>query len=171
MTPSDWIITHCPPVPPGGTALDVACGNGRHAQFLVDAGWQVTVTDRDVSGVIDMQDHLEVIKTDLEAAPWPLPERQFDLVVVTNYLHRPLFADLQRAVRPGGWLLYETFMQGNEAFGQPRSPQFLLRPDELRDVFADWQFIAFDQGQKIRQGPPVSSCVIQSITVRKPELP
>jgi len=74
--------------------------------------------------------------------PWPLPARRFAGIVVTNYLHRPLLPILAESLLPGGILIYETFAQGNEAFGRPSNPDFLLRPNELIDVFVQALTIA-----------------------------
>ena len=97
----------------------------------------VTAVDRDVS---DLPDHsnIERLKADLEdGSPWPLPDRRFGGVVVTNYLHRPLMPQLLEAVAPGGVLLYQTFMEGNERFGKPSRPEHLLRDGELLELVRD----------------------------------
>lgn len=73
-------------------------------------------------------------QSDLEHGPWPLAGLQFDGVIVTNYLHRPLFPRILDALSPTGLLVYETFAAGNERFGKPTNPDFLLRPGELLDV-------------------------------------
>ena len=88
------------------------------------------------------------LRADLEdGSPWPLPGEQFQGIVVSNYLHRPLFAPIERALAPGGVLLYETFMQGNERYGRPSNPAFLLAPGELWRAFGGLQVIAFEQGR------------------------
>lgn len=118
----------------GVPVLDVAAGHGRHSRFFVDRGHPVTAIDRDTS-VLDPQPDLEIVQADLEnGSPWPLGNRTFGAVVVTNYLHRPLMPDLLGALAPGGVLLYETFMVGNERFGRPSRPEFLLRDGELLDL-------------------------------------
>ena len=71
----------------------------------------------------------------------------FDGIVVTNYLHRPLFAPIAAALMPNGVLIYETFAAGNERLGRPRNPDFLLRPGELLDAFAELTLLAFEQGE------------------------
>ena len=71
---------------------------------------------------------------DIEAAAWPYAGRTFGAIVVTNYLHRPLFPHLLAALAPGGVLIYETFALGNERYGRPANPDFLLKPGELLDV-------------------------------------
>ncbi|HRQ82283.1 MAG TPA: SAM-dependent methyltransferase, partial [Azospirillaceae bacterium] len=103
-------------------------------------GRSVVAVDQDVGGLTDLagRPEVEIVAADLEnGAPWPLPpERRFSAVIVTNYLHRPLFPILTQALAPGGLLLYETFAVGNERFGRPRNPEFLLRPGELLEVAA-----------------------------------
>ncbi len=80
---------------------------------------------------------VEILRADLEdGSPWPLGDRQFDGIIVTNYLHRPLFARLAGALGPGGILIYQTFGVGNERLGKPSNPNFLLRPGELLEVAA-----------------------------------
>ncbi|MBI3199365.1 MAG: class I SAM-dependent methyltransferase [Rhodospirillales bacterium] len=114
--------------------LDLAAGNGRHTRFFAGRGHPVTAIDRDVSGLA-AAGTVEVIAADLEdGSPWPLPGRLFGAVVVTNYLHRPLFPHLFAALQPGGVLLYETFMIGNERFGKPSRPEFLLKDGELLEL-------------------------------------
>ena len=132
--PSPWIVQWAGLVPPDATVLDVAAGGGRHTRFFVDRGHQVTAIDRDVSALA-AQPNIEIVQADLEdGSPWPLPGRTFGAIVVTNYLHRPLFPALLDALAPGGVLLYETFMEGNERFGRPKQPEFLLKDGELLEI-------------------------------------
>ena len=134
MTVSSWIATWAGLVPPGVAVLDVAAGNGRHTRFFAERGHPVTAIDREVSGLA-AADNIEVVAADLEdGSPWPLAGRTFGAVVVTNYLHRPLFPHLFAALQPGGVLLYETFMIGNERFGKPSRPEFLLNDGELLEL-------------------------------------
>src|SRR6516225_6685908 len=132
--PSDWIVRWTPLLPPGAQVLDVACDHGRHAHWLARAGHRVTAIDREAALLAPLSGLAETLQADLEAAPWPLPGRRFDAVVVTNYLWRPLFPALKDAVAPGGLLIYETFAQAHAALGRPRRPEFLLRQGELIDL-------------------------------------
>ena len=134
MTPSSWVAAWAGLVPPGVAVLDLAAGSGRHTAFFADRGHTVTALDRDVSALVP-SDTIEVIAADLEdGSPWPLAGRRFGAIVVTNYLHRPLFPTLFETLLPGGILLYETFMEGNERFGKPSRPDFLLKDGELLDL-------------------------------------
>ena len=127
---------------PGGLALlDMAMGTGRHARVAAALGFQVFGVDRDQSRVRTAR--TGALRTaalwvaDLEATP--LPRARFDLVLCTNYLQRTIWDALREAIRPGGFVIYETFTVAQRAHGiGPRSPDFLLRPGELRAVFDDW---------------------------------
>ena len=135
--PSDWVARFADAVPAGCLVLDLACGGGRHTRLFLDRGHPVLAVDRDLSGLADLGDHaaLERLEVDLEdGCPFPLAGRRFAGVVVTNYLFRPLLARLVAAVEPGGVLIYETFARGNERFGKPSNPDFLLRPGELLEA-------------------------------------
>jgi SAM-dependent methyltransferase len=133
---------------PRGRVLDVACGNGRHLRYLRGRGYRVLGVDRDASALAELQglDGVEVVVADIESGPWPLLGGAFDAVVVTNYLHRPLFPKLIEALARGGVLIYETFAEGNERYGRPTNPDFLLRRNELLERFGSLSVIAFEQG-------------------------
>jgi SAM-dependent methyltransferase len=88
----------------------------------------------------------EAVVADIENGPWPFEGRQFDAVVVTNYLWRPLMGTLLASLAPGGVLIYETFAQGNETVGKPSRPDFLLRTGELLDLCKGLRVIAFEEG-------------------------
>ena len=146
--PSPWIERFTPLIRDGGGVLDLACGRGRHLRFFLERGFRVVAVDRDVSGLSDLRGHphLEIVEADLEdGRPFPLATRAFDAVVVANYLYRPLLARLVDAVAPGGLLLYETFAKGNERFGRPANPHYLLDPGELlRAVSGNLRVLAYE---------------------------
>lgn len=133
--PASTIVAWACHVPPGGAVLDVAAGGGRHARLFAERGHPVTAVDRDtaVLQALDLEG-VTIVTADLEAGPWPLPGRTFAAVVVVDYLWRPLLPTLVAAVAPAGCLCYDTFAVGNERFGRPRNPDYLLHPGELLDV-------------------------------------
>ncbi len=118
--------------------------------FLQRARHPVTAIDRDAAALATMngEPNIATVAADLESAHWPLAAHAaFMAVVVTNYLHRPLFPQLLRALAPGGVLIYETFAQGNETVGKPSNPAFLLAPGELLDaVHGHLRVVAFQDG-------------------------
>ena len=165
--PSEWVRRWAHLVRPGGRVLDVACGSGRHARFLAGLGLRVLGVDRDPTPV-DGVPGVELQVADLEDGSWPLEGERFDGVVVTNYLHRPLFPRLVEALAPGGVLIYETFALGNERYGRPSSPDFLLQPNELLERTRALRPVAFEQG---RIAQPKAAVVQRLCAVREGEWP
>ena len=148
--PSPWVTRFAPLVRQGGTVLDLACGGGRHSRSLLDLGYTVVAVDLDVEPVAHLatRPKLEIIRWDLEQeGSWPLPGRLFDGIVVSNYLHRPLFPVLVDSLGSGGVLIYETFARGNEAYSRPRNPDHLLLGGELLAMTQGrLQIIAYEHG-------------------------
>jgi SAM-dependent methyltransferase len=148
--PSSWVCRWVERIPVGGRVLDVAAGSGRHARLLAARGHPVEAVDRDaqamsaLAGVAGIRTRV----ADIESGPWPYGGEAFAAVVVTHYLHRPLLPLLVQAVAPRGVLIYETFAAGNERFGRPSNPDFLLRPGELLDaVRGSLRVIAYEDLQ------------------------
>ncbi len=137
--PSHWVMRWASLLAVGAEVLDVACGNGRHARYLAARGFRVTAVDRDARATAYLKGapNMTIVTADLEADAWPFADRIFDGIVVTNYLHRPLFAPMIDGLGSGGLLIYETFAAGNERFGRPSNPEFLLQPGELLDATRD----------------------------------
>ena len=133
--PSPWVVRFAPRIPQG-PVLDLACGGGRHLRWLMDRGHRLVGIDRDLAGVADLRGSgAELIEADLEGGTaWPLGERRFAGIIVTNYLWRPLLPHIVASVAAGGVLIYETFALGNERFGKPSNPDFLLKPGELLEA-------------------------------------
>jgi len=150
--PSPWIVRFAHLVPRGARVLDVAAGRGRHARYFADRGAQVLAVDADAAALAVLADHPGIATrvANLEAGAWPFADERFDAIVVTNYLHRPLFPHLRAALGVDGVLLYETFAMGNEQFGRPSNPDFLLCPGELLSLAAlppdPLTIVAFEQG-------------------------
>jgi SAM-dependent methyltransferase len=149
IPPSPW-VTQFASLIPAGEVLDLACGSGRHTRLLAGLGHPVLATDRNEQALAGLQGiaGVRTLLCDLEGDHWPLSGRFFAGIVVTNYLWRPRLADLLALLSPGGVLIYETFMQGNAAYGKPSNPEFLLGPGELRQLCtrAGLREIAFSEG-------------------------
>jgi len=147
---SGWVQRWSHLVAPGGTVLDIACGRGRHMKWFAEQGHTVTGVDSSAEAIDAAASFGEAVRADIENQPWPLMNgdqpRQFDAVIATNYLWRPLFPLMAQSVAPGGLLICETFAQGNETVGKPSRPDFLLRPAELLLAFGAMHIVAFEQG-------------------------
>lgn len=158
--PSTWVQRWSHLVPKRGTVLDVACGHGRHARWFYERNHPLALVDRSQEAIDFIANSLpgltdravETVVADIEEGPWPFAGRQFDAVVVTNYLWRPLLPTLLASLAPGGVLIYETFTQGNETVGKPSRPDFLLRPGELLEVCKGLRVVAFEEG--FHENPP-----------------
>ena len=176
LPPSHWVQRFAPLIPRGGTVLDLACGHGRHARLLAAFGYRVEAVDRDAEALVTLAGVAGITAriADLEGGAWPFAAACFDGIVVTNYLFRPRLNDLIGALKPGGVLIYETFMAGNELLGKPANPEFLLRPGELLEVVRpSLTVVAFEQGRVDNPKPSVVQriCAIAGEVPVLPALP
>jgi tellurite methyltransferase len=160
--PAPWLAEHAELLrgAGGGRALDVACGDGRNALALARLGYEVDAVD--VSDVtIDALRaaapqrapgvHPQVVDLERE----PLARDAYDVVVVFNYLQRDLFGGLQDALRPGGWLLFETFGPAHlEELGRRVNPAYVLAPGELLRAFPGLRVCHYREGVADRRGGP-----------------
>ena len=173
-----WVQRFVDLIPAAGEVLDLACGSGRHARLLAAHGYPVLAVDRDAESLaLAAADGITTLQLDLEANPgtdsqsanqksWPFADSRFAGIVVTNYLHRPLWQQLIDSLAAGGVLIYETFAHGNEQFGKPSNPAFLLARGELLQVAQDHglQILAFEDGYASQPKP----AMVQRICARKP---
>ncbi len=155
LEPSAWVRRHARLIRPGAGALDLAAGYGRHARLLAAQGHDVLAVDRDAAALATLAG-IAGIRTrvaDLESGAWPLAGERFDAIVVANYLHRPSFDAVLGALADDGVLVYETFAAGNEAYGRPANPDFLLAAGELLErVRGRLAVVAFEEGVVTRAG-------------------
>jgi SAM-dependent methyltransferase len=170
-TVSPWVRRYAPLIP-GGEVLDLACGSGRHSRHLAALGQAVVAVDRDneaLAAAAGPEITTTEIDLEQEGAAWPFGSERFAGIVVTNYLHRPLIADMLASLAPNGVLLYETFADGNAQFGKPSNPAFLLQPGEL----LEWarthglRVVAFEDG--VTDTP--KAAMVQRLCAVKPDFP
>jgi SAM-dependent methyltransferase len=173
--PAAWLADHRALLPSGGTALDVACGSGRHALWLAEQGFTVTALDRDAGALAHLESDaaargvaVSARVVDLESGPVDLGAEVYDVIVAVHYLHRPLFAALRAALRPGGVLVYETFTTAQAARGRPTNPAFLLEPGELRRLVAPLEILAAREGDF--EGRMIASVVARLATTPQSSL-
>ncbi len=135
-----------------GRALDIATGKGRNAIFVAEQGFDVVAID--VSPVaLDEARRRAAVKSlsiswqqaDLERIE--LPEATYDLVVDFNYLQRSLIPQIKAALKPGGHVIFETYLTGQEMIGHPKNPAYLLRPNELLNLFRDYRVLCYREGK------------------------
>jgi SAM-dependent methyltransferase len=163
---SKWIEDHINLLPRNGHVLDLACGGGRHSRHLAAQGHDVTAVDIDTTGIeAAMLSGVEIVSADLEEGPWPFVKSSFDSIIVVNYLWRPQFNYIKATLKPGGVLIWDTFALGNEKYGKPSNPKFLLKPDELKQAFEDFDCLDYWEGIVDQPSPAVR----QSIACRKPQ--
>lgn len=176
LAPSPWVLRWAARLPAGARVLDLACGSGRHLRALQGRGLHLTGVDRDAAALADLaalqapgEPGMDLLQADLEAGPWPLAGRRFDLVVVTNYLWRPRWPELLATLAPGGCWVHETFAAGHATVGRPSRPDFLLQPGELLDVArgAGLRIVAYEDG--FLAGPPPR--FVQRIAAHRPRHP
>ncbi|RFP14675.1 MULTISPECIES: bifunctional 2-polyprenyl-6-hydroxyphenol methylase/3-demethylubiquinol 3-O-methyltransferase UbiG [unclassified Duganella] len=168
---SPWVRRYAPLIP-GGEVLDLACGNGRHARHLASLGHAVVAVDRDAEALAAAAgSEITTSTIDLEevGAAWPFGPDRFAGIVVTNYLHRPLIADMLSSLAPNGVLIYETFADGNAQFGKPSNPAFLLQAGELLEWAAthSLRVVAFEDG--VIDTP--KAAMVQRLCAVKPDFP
>jgi len=166
--PSDWVVRFAPLIPRGASVIDFACGAGRNLGPLVARGARILAADRDPDALARVPVEVEAVRTDLEAQPWPFADRRFDAVVCCNFLHRPRLDLLFGLLAPGGLVLYETFAQGNERYGRPSNPAFLLAPGELLSVAARHGLVvlAYEHGFRGGERP----AMVQRLCAARPPL-
>lgn len=150
-------------------ALDLACGAGRDAVFLAQHGFDVEGWDNAPEALERARDlarrHGVTVRTerrDLERPGLEPPARTFDLIVCFRFLHRPLFPWMERALAPGGWLVYETYRVGQERFGRPIRPHFLLGRGELALAFPTLETIHYEERE------PEAGPVTARLLARRP---
>lgn len=176
LPPSAWITRFAELIPDTHRVVDLAAGSGRHSVYLADRGFRVLALDLD-AGALELsrllakplqQALIETRVVNLEEPEFPrgIHPEKFAGLLVTNYLYRPHFLAWLDTLVPGGVLLYETFAVGNEEYGRPTNPEFLLEKNELlARVMAHGEFdiVAFEHGFVDQPKPAITQriCAIR----------
>ena len=150
--PAALLVENLSLLPKGGKALDIAMGTGRNALYLASLGFRVTGVDVSAVAVEKCREKaerlglpIEALMADLEHHPLPIEE--YDLIVNFYYLQRSLTAQIVAALRTGGVLVFESFTIDQLQFGWgPKSPDHLLHPGELREMFAEMEPLLYHEG-------------------------
>lgn len=175
--PSAWVARFVHLIP-AGEVLDLACGAGRHSRLLAAHGHPVLAADCNADSLaLAVGERIQIQQVDLETGhpeqAWPFAENRFAGIVVVNYLHRPLWPRMIASLALDGILIYETFALGNEQFGKPSNPDFLLRHGELLEIAAEYglQVIAYEDGYIDSPKPAMVQriCIIKAKGRAKPE--
>jgi rhodanese-related sulfurtransferase len=168
--PSSWLVQNADLLPRRGKVLDLACGRGRHALPLAAAGLDVRAVDVDAESVETLRTasrrlglHVKAEVLDLEKERVSLGEQVYDVIVGINYLYRPLFPAMVKALRPGGWLIYETFTKAQAARGKPTNPEFLLETGELPGLVAPLEIVRQREGE-------YDGKMVSAVVARKPRV-
>ena len=151
QSPSSFLVENIDLLP-GGRALDLAMGNGRNAVYLAQMGYDtegIDISREAVNGALELARragvHLKARVLDLEGEV-NLEREGYDLVICFNYLHRPLVPKIKDALRPGGTVVYETYIVDQAGFGRPRNPDHLLKRNELLRLFNHFRCLRYREG-------------------------
>jgi rhodanese-related sulfurtransferase len=173
IAPSSFLVENFDLLP-RGLALDIAMGQGRNAIYLATRGFDVDGVDVDPRAVARARAAarrlgapIRAVVGNVEDGTYIIPIETYDVIVVFNYLHRPLFNDIREGLKPGGVVVYQTFTTKQACYGHPTNPDHLLRPGELREMFQDWEILRYREvtGRSRSSGSPSA---VASIVARKP---
>lgn len=142
---------------PRGQALDIACGKGRNAIYLAERGFDVTALDisavaLDAGRRLAQERNLKIDWRQCDLTAADLPIAAFDLIVSFNYLERTSIASIKQAVKPGGLVIFETYLIDQAAVGHPKNPDYLLKHNELLDDFRGFRVLLYREGKYAESG-------------------
>ena len=144
---SNWVKYCLEKLPcENGQVLDLACGKGRHSIYLSNLGYNVLSVDIDEHKLNCFNGKLIKKKViDVENINnWPLEKKNFNVIIVTNFLNRKIFPSIIKSIKKGGYLIYETFSEGHQKIGRPTNPKYILKPRELLRLSNKMQLVAYE---------------------------
>jgi rhodanese-related sulfurtransferase len=173
IAPTPWLVDNFHFLPKG-LALDIAMGNGRNAIYLATRGFDVDGVDVDPDVVAQARATarrfhapIRAIIGNVEDGTHIIPMEAYDVIVVFNFLHRPLFRDIKDGLKPDGVVVFQTYLEEQIKFGTPRNPAHLLKAGELAEVFSDFEILRLNErvDSAVPGGPP---CALAGIVAKKP---
>ena len=173
IAPTPWLVDNFRSLPKG-LALDIAMGNGRNAIFLATRGFDVDGVDVDPDVVAQARATarrfhapIRAIIGNVEDGTHIIPLETYDAIVVFNFLHRPLFRDIKDGLKPGGVVVFQTYLEEQLRFGAPRNPAHLLKAGELAQVFSEFEILRVNErvDSAVPGGP---LCALAGIVAKKP---
>jgi tellurite methyltransferase len=147
--PSEFLVAHADRI--SGRVLDVAAGTGRNALFLARRGASVEALDISFTGLCLARreaaaEGLTLLAAQVDLENFPLPQRRYDAIINIRYLQRSLFVAFRQALKPGGIILFETFLIDQQALSEHRAATYLLQRGELRAAFSGWDVLSYQEG-------------------------
>ena len=145
--PRPFLVENAAYLPKSGLALDIAMGLGGNAGFLMERGLQVVGVDISSVAVQRAKERLpSLMAVQADLAQFYFPPATFDVILNFYYLQRGLWLQYQRALRPGGWLVFETLTQEFLTIQPEIDPEYLLAPGELSRAFPSLETIVYYEG-------------------------
>jgi SAM-dependent methyltransferase len=150
--PSQFLIDNSGLLP-SGKALDIAMGSGRNTLYLAERGLEVEgidISHEDIRQALNtarergIEIHAHVV--DIEGSDYRIKKDAYDLIVCFNYLYRPLIPMIIEGLRKGGVAVYETYLLEQADYGKPKNPAYLLKHNELLDMFRDLRCLRYREG-------------------------
>ena len=144
---------------PSGKALDIAMGSGRNTLYLAELGLDVEgidISHDDIQQALNtarernLKIHAHVV--DIEGSDYRIKKDAYDLIICFNYLYRPLIPMIREGLRKGGVVIYETYLIEQTDYGKPKNPAFLLKHNELLDMFRDLRCMRYREGMIAGRG-------------------
>lgn len=155
--PSEFLHAHAGLL--SGRVLDVAAGAGRNALFLARRGLLVEALDISLTGLrlaheAARAEGLTLLAAQVDLESFPLPRQRYDAIINIRYLQRSLFAPFRLAIKPGGLILFETFLIDQQTLSEHRNAAYLLQRGELRAAFSDYEILVYEEGLYQSSGAP-----------------
>ena len=150
--PSQFLIDNSELLP-AGKALDIAMGSGRNTLYLAEQGLEVEgidISDEDIQQALNtaLERGIKIFAhaVDIEGSDYRIKKDAYDLIICFNYLYGPLIPMIKDGLRKGGIVIYETYLVEQADYGKPKNPAYLLKHNELLDMFRDLRCLRYREG-------------------------